>query len=105
VFIAINSESFKATDQRTAYVAITRGKEQAVIFTDDQEELIKAATRAGQSLTATELVDSLNNPAGRSSAEVFANRRLGWRHPVVPEMAKSVPSQEITPNREHDHAR
>jgi ATP-dependent exoDNAse (exonuclease V) alpha subunit len=40
VFVAINSESLKATDQRTAYVAVTRGKEQAVIFTDDHLELL-----------------------------------------------------------------
>ena len=37
VFVGVSSESFPATYQRTAYVALTRGKEQAVIFTDDRQ--------------------------------------------------------------------
>ena len=45
VFIGMSSESFPATYQRTAYVAVTRGKEQAQIFTDDKEELLKAISR------------------------------------------------------------
>ncbi|MCZ2341355.1 MAG: relaxase domain-containing protein [Bacteroidales bacterium] len=100
VFVAIDSESMKATDQRTAYVAVTRGREQAVIFTDDHEELLKAAQRAGQSLTASELVDSTTPPA-----KVFANRRMGRHRPTIPDMVRSVPSREMIPNREHDHAR
>ena len=102
VFVAIDSESMKATDQRTAYVAVTRGKEQAVIFTDDHLELLKAATRDGQSLTATELVDPKRSPA-----KAFANRRLGRHHPATPEHAVSVsiPTKEMTPNRETDHVR
>src|SRR5262249_29772442 len=42
VFVGVSSQSFPATYQRTAYVAVTRGKEQAQIFTDDREELLKA---------------------------------------------------------------
>ena len=45
VFIGMSSESFPATYQRTAYVAVTRGKEQAQIFTDDRNELLKAMKR------------------------------------------------------------
>ena len=55
VFVAISSESVPATNQRTAYVAITRGKEQAVIFTDDKEALLKAIGRPDNPLSATEL--------------------------------------------------
>jgi hypothetical protein len=55
VFVGISSESFPATGQRTAYVAVTRGKEQAVIFTDDRKELLKAAGRPDEPLSATEL--------------------------------------------------
>lgn len=100
VFVAIDSESTKATDQRTAYVAVTRGKEQAIIFTDDHLELLKAAQRAGQSLTATELIDPKPAPA-----KVFANRRMGQNRTTTMELAKPVPSRETNPNREHDHAR
>lgn len=100
VFIAIDSESMKATDQRTAYVAVTRGKEQAMIFTDDHLELLKAAQRADQSLTATELADPSASPA-----QVFANKRLGQQRQVTREPAMPIPSRDMTPGREHDHAR
>ena len=47
VIVAMSSESLPATDQRTAYVAVTRGKEQALVFTDDRYELLRAMKRRG----------------------------------------------------------
>src|SRR6202035_3317553 len=41
VFVGVSSESFPATYQRTAYVAVTRGREQAQIFTDDRIAMLK----------------------------------------------------------------
>jgi len=58
VFIGMSSESFPATYQRTAYVAVTRGREQAQIFTDDRAELLKAVERPDDPLSATELAES-----------------------------------------------
>jgi conjugative relaxase-like TrwC/TraI family protein len=58
VFIGMSSESFGATNQRTGYVAVTRGKEQAQIFTDDREALLKAVSRPDDPLSATELADA-----------------------------------------------
>ena len=58
VFVGMSSESFPATYQRTAYVALTRGKEQAQIFTDDRNELLKAMSRPDDPLSATELAES-----------------------------------------------
>jgi conjugative relaxase-like TrwC/TraI family protein len=58
VFVAISSQSLPATNQRTAYVALTRGREQAVIFTDDREELLKAMSRRDDPLSATELSEA-----------------------------------------------
>jgi len=55
VFVGVSSQSFPATCQRTAYVAVTRAKEQAQIFTDDREELMKAMRRADDPLSATEI--------------------------------------------------
>src|SRR5437660_364972 len=60
VFIGMSSESFPATYQRTAYVAVTRGREQAQIFTDDRNELFKAISRPDDPLSATQLVESAN---------------------------------------------
>jgi conjugative relaxase-like TrwC/TraI family protein len=58
VFIGVSSESFPATYQRTAYVAVTRGREQAQIFTNDRKELLKAVCRPDEPLSATELAES-----------------------------------------------
>ena len=101
VFVAASAESLKATDQRTAYVAITRGKEQAVIFTDDREELLKAATRADTSLSATELVDP--KPAQPTA---LPKRRRAFQHgPAVPEFATVTAARQVEPTRGDDHAR
>jgi conjugative relaxase-like TrwC/TraI family protein len=104
VFIAIDSESMKATDQRTAYVAITRGKEQAMIFTDDHLELLKAARRENETLSATELVDS-SQPAKQNPANVFANRRRGIRSQPVADFSPAAQVKAPPLGREHDHAR
>jgi conjugative relaxase-like TrwC/TraI family protein len=55
VFVGLSSESFPATCQRTAYVAVTRGKEQAQIFTDDRTAMLKAVNRPDEPMSATEL--------------------------------------------------
>lgn len=59
VFIGLSSDSFGATNQRSFYVPVTRGKEQAVIFTDNKHELLKAVKRPDQPLSATEFVQSM----------------------------------------------
>jgi conjugative relaxase-like TrwC/TraI family protein len=58
VFAAISSQSLPATNQRTAYVALTRGKELALLFTDDRKELLKAIERPDDPMSATELSDT-----------------------------------------------
>jgi conjugative relaxase-like TrwC/TraI family protein len=64
VFVGVSSESFPATYQRTAYVALTRGREQAQIYTDDRNELLKAIRRTDEPLSATELSeDQQQKPA------------------------------------------
>lgn len=58
VFVGVSSQSFPATYQRTAYVAVTRGKEQAQIFTDNRQELLKAISRPDDPMSATQLSES-----------------------------------------------
>ena len=60
VFIGMSSESVPATNQRTAYVAVTRGRELAQIFTDDRTELLKAMSRPDDPMSATQLAESTN---------------------------------------------
>jgi hypothetical protein len=75
VFVGVSSESFPATYQRTAYVALTRGREQAQIYTDDRNALLKAVTRADEPLSATELSES---PQHNPAVPVRLMKRLGF---------------------------
>ena len=78
VFIGISSESFPATYQRTAYVAVTRGREQAQIFTDDRQELLKAISRPDDPLSATQLAESTRRkppPRNRPAKPLSLARR------------------------------
>ena len=58
VFIGVSSESFPATYQRTAYVAVTRGREQALLFTDDRAAMLKAVSRPDDPLSATDVSEA-----------------------------------------------
>ena len=75
VFVGISSESFPATYQRTAYVALTRGREQAQIFTDDLNDLLKAVSRPDDPLSATELSES---PQQNPALPIWPMKRLGF---------------------------
>jgi conjugative relaxase-like TrwC/TraI family protein len=97
VIIGLSSESFPATYQRTAYVAVTRGKEQALIFTDDKEGLLKAMSRPDDPLSATELADSQKSSspfkARGPMSRVLSGRNIGF----VSE--PSQPTQEMSHER------
>ncbi len=75
VFVGVSSESFPATYQRTAYVALTRGREQAQIFTDDKNELLSVACRTDEPLSATELSEA---PRQIPPLPVGIMKRLGF---------------------------
>ncbi|MBS0207749.1 MAG: relaxase domain-containing protein [Planctomycetes bacterium] len=96
VFVAIASESLPATTQRTAYVALTRGKEQAVVFTDDRISLLKAVGRPDEPMSATELSEAAKQPGLKDRLKQLAFAR-----------GLSVfgnGKDAITPDRGLDHA-
>jgi conjugative relaxase-like TrwC/TraI family protein len=107
VFIGMSSESFPATYERTGYVAVTRGREQVQVFTDDKEELLKALTRPDDALSATELSQSATKkPASRNGlAKGLAFARglglFGGRHGSMQPGKANSSSVE----REMDHDR
>lgn len=101
VFVAISSESLPATNQRTAYVALTRGKEQAVIFTDDREELLKAVSKPDEPLSATQLGESTNGAVG-------SHDRLGKPLELARRLAavfQQTAARTLNPERGMDHDR
>jgi len=107
VFIGVSSQSFPATYQRTGYVAITRGREQVQIFTDNREELLKAICRPDDPLSATELSESApKKPIGRGRL----TKRLAFARGLGVFAARNDAMQpgngkDGAPQREIDHAR
>lgn len=102
VFVGVSGESMKATDQRTAYVALTRGKEQAVIFTDDSEELLNVASRKDTTLSATELASQTD--AGKPDTLPKRKRAL-WHNGSIPEQNLPAISRQSEAARGDDYAR
>ncbi len=107
VFVGVSSQSFPATYQRTAYVAVTRGKEQAQIFTDDRTELLKAITRPDEPMSATELSrtesakPTLRNRLTKHLAFARGLAVIGQRN----EPMQSSTARDATVQREMDNAR
>jgi ATP-dependent exoDNAse (exonuclease V) alpha subunit len=56
VFIAQPAATFTATNAKQFYVSVSRGKERAIIYTDDREELLHHASELGIRQSAMELV-------------------------------------------------
>jgi ATP-dependent exoDNAse (exonuclease V) alpha subunit len=83
VFVGISSQSLPATNERTAYVALTRGREKVVVFTDDRIELLKAASRQDDPMSATDLNDSAEGDArlrnGQTMEQELARRLRALR--------------------------
>ena len=98
VFVAIASESLPATNQRTAYVALTRGKEQAVVFTDDRIGLLKAVSRPDEPMSATELSESTSRP---SNLRDRLMKRLAFARGLS---VFGAGRDSMTPDRGLDHA-
>jgi len=98
VFVGISSESFPATGERTGYVALTRGKEQVQVFTDDKDDLLRAMCREDNPLSATELdgeskrksairpSPTIGFPAAGLAVQMPVNRMGNRSTPMVPEM-------------------
>jgi conjugative relaxase-like TrwC/TraI family protein len=102
VFVAISSQSLPATNQRTAYVALTRGREQALIFTDDREELLKAVSRPDEPVSATELVQAATKKPTRGTSKLST---LVRRAALVTTQNEAIAADSRTPERDLDNER
>lgn len=104
VMIGLSSESFPATYQRTAYVAVTRGKESAQIFTDDRTELLKAVVRLDDPMSATDLANGSDGkqPSLNGSTQSLATLR---RAAAIAEQNRLMQPAGMQPERGLDHER
>jgi conjugative relaxase-like TrwC/TraI family protein len=107
VFIGQSSQSFPATNQRSFYVPVTRGKGQAVIFTDDKKELLKAVRRPDQPLSATELARSRQRkpPLRQRLHKHLARMRRFATFARTHEPLQHGRHRSPSPDRETGHAR
>jgi hypothetical protein len=107
VFIGVSSQSLPATNQRSAYVAITRGKEMAQIFTDDKDELLRAMSRPDEPLSATNLVESTKQkpivrnrlPKLSRTAEELAAIARSYHEMQQANVGRSAPDREMDHDR------
>jgi len=65
VLLAQSAASFPASSREQFYVSVSRGRKQAVIYTDSKTELLEAVRQSDERLSATELL------AGRGPGERF----------------------------------
>jgi hypothetical protein len=56
VFIGQSSESFPASSREQFYVSVSRGRQQATVYTDDKKALLDAVRHSDERVSATELV-------------------------------------------------
>ena len=82
VFVGIASESIPATDQRTAYVALTRGKEQVQVFTDDKTELLRAICRQDDPMSATNLAEHMEKKTSPPKMPAMFRQPSGLEGPL-----------------------
>jgi predicted transcriptional regulator len=107
VFVGLSSQSFGAANQRRFYVPVTRGKEQAVVFTDDKKELLKAVQRADNPLSATELAEMSRRkrPLAQRLKKHLAQLRRAANFGSTHERCGPGQERTATQHREVGHAR
>jgi len=69
VFIGSSSQSSPAASREQLYVSVSRGRERAVIFTDDKEALKEAVNQSDERLSATEMIGLRERRKRRASKE------------------------------------
>ncbi|MFO0835807.1 MAG: MobF family relaxase [Phycisphaerales bacterium] len=100
VFIGQSSRSFAASSREQFYVSASRGREQALVFTDDKAGLLDAVRRGDDRLSGTELVRGAQLP----------KRPQRVRHGVVRSRVAQLAQRLALPptpvkDREFEHGR
>lgn len=100
VYAAIGRESFVATDIRRIYVALSRARDEARIYTDSKPDLLKAAQRDNVRRSATELIGEARSRAIlRDVAHREARRQQDAALAYHRERQRARESQQITRTR------
>jgi hypothetical protein len=107
VFVGLSSESFPAANRRQFYVSVSRGRQSAVVFTDNKEELLRAVRRADEPMSAMDLARAgqrkrpLRQRLQKHLAYLWRQAALARTHAPRPAVLEQAPTIE----REAEYAR
>ncbi len=121
VFIAQSARSFPASSREQFYVSVSRGRDRAVLYTDDRQGLREAIRRSDTRLTATDLlgerarrerllehVQHLRRWAGitsQTARQALSRRRPDRGHDVAAPAHRAGAAQERERHRGAEHGR
>lgn len=99
VIVCQTAESYPASSREGFYVAVSRGRKTASVWTDEKHELKRAVERSNPRMSATELVLKRKPPLWRRMRDRMAQMRLAG---IV---AAKAAARHLTPERELSYAR
>ncbi len=103
VLIGQSAESFPASSRRQFYVSVSRGRERAVVFTDDKRGLAGAVARGDESPTATEVFRPApprpSLPERLKKHLAFLRQTVAHQWEAAREVANRVPEREVIYDR------
>ncbi|MCA9281074.1 MAG: relaxase domain-containing protein [Phycisphaeraceae bacterium] len=83
VLIGQSSQSFRASSREQFYVCVSRGREQAIVFTDDKHDLLRAVEQTDERLSGTELVHGGDAARRRAVHRQAVRRSLAAAPPAM----------------------
>lgn len=107
VFVGQSAASAKAASREQLYVSVSRGRDKAVIYTDDKESLADAVRKSDEHLTATELLGQKTSASKPLLEHVF-HRQLWEKQPGLTDLLEEpafLPAHRHDYERRHDRGR
>lgn len=106
VFIAQGAESLPAASREQLYVSVSRGRECAMIYTDDHDALRDQVADARQRRSATELIEAGSPDGAANSAQIrIAYERLHARVAEAAAARDQVPGTVVHSAQREHHVR
>jgi conjugative relaxase-like TrwC/TraI family protein len=94
VIAAISEPSYPATGLESAYVALSRGRQRGVVFTDDKVSLREAIERSQGKSLAHDLIGEANEQAARRDHVMFMQRLKEMAMWGVDQIQKALTGKE-----------
>ncbi len=83
VIIGQSSRSFAASSKEQFYVSASRARKQALVFTDDKDELLQAVSHGDDRISGAELVAGMTDQHRRIVLDRLAEQQRGAELPIT----------------------